>query len=59
MGFQFSNSIKRGGASCCEVINMGCELKTTLRMIPSVFKALRRVTIGKGGRGRSCNEGGE
>ena len=28
---QFPNSIKRGGASCCDVINMDCELEIILK----------------------------
>ena len=31
MGFEFSNSIKRGGASCCEVVYMGCEFEIILK----------------------------
>jgi len=31
MGFEFSDSTKRGGASCCEVVYMGCEFEIILK----------------------------
>ena len=39
MGFEFSDSIKRGGASCCEVVYMGCEFEIILKDDTQYFQS--------------------
>ena len=39
MGFEFSDRIKRGGASCCEVACMGCEFKIILKDDTQYFQS--------------------
>jgi len=40
MGFEFSDSIKRGGASCCEVVYMGCEFEIILKDDTQYFQSV-------------------
>ena len=39
MGFEFSDSIKRGGASCCEVVYMGCEFEIIVKYCEGIIIA--------------------
>ena len=39
MGFEFSDSIKRGAASCGEVVYMGCEFEIILKDDTQYFQS--------------------
>ena len=45
MGFEFSDSIKRGGASCCEVVYMGCEFEIILKDDTQYFQSFNSGNI--------------
>ena len=44
MGFEFSDSIKRG-ASCCEVVYMGCEFEIILKDDTQYFQIVNSGNI--------------
>ena len=49
MGFEFSNSITGGGASCCDVVYMGCEFEIILKDDTQYFQSFNSGNTRYGG----------
>ena len=57
MGFEFSDGIKRGGASCCEVVYMGCEFEVVLKDDTQYLQSFNLAILGNGGGGSNWCRG--